>query len=107
MSKRSPLRASDLTPKAMQRMAAEFLASRNTDSPWPEISRDAWISERIARRWVSTEMTSTAQHERHGHDRRSAVILKKFTLVIVLSSGQYFANDSTVAGKNRKHRKNL
>jgi hypothetical protein len=31
MSKRSPLRASELPPKAKQRMAAELLVSRNTD----------------------------------------------------------------------------
>jgi hypothetical protein len=66
MSKRSPLRASDLRPKTKQRTAAELLASRNTDSSWPEISCDAGISERTARRWVSTEMTPTAQYKRYG-----------------------------------------
>jgi hypothetical protein len=101
MFKRSPLRASDLMPKAKQRMAAELLASRNTDSPWPEISCDAGISERIAGRWASAEMTPTAQHERHSHAGRPGKLtndekymtsgdIEKFTLVIVLSSGQSF-----------------
>jgi predicted transcriptional regulator len=64
MSKHSLLRASNLMPNAKQRMAAELLASCNIDSPWPEISRDAGITERTARRWASTEMTLTAQQER-------------------------------------------
>jgi transposase len=51
-------------------MAAELLASRNTNSLWPEISRDAWISERTAQRWASTEMTPTAQHDRRDHPGR-------------------------------------
>jgi hypothetical protein len=78
----------------MQRMASEFLASRNTDSPWPEISRDAGILERAARRWASTEMMATGQHERHGHTGRPGKLtsgdIERFTLVIVLSSGQSF-----------------
>jgi hypothetical protein len=71
MSKRSPLRTSDPTPKVKQRMAAQFLASRNTNSPWPEISRNAGISEQKGRRCASTEMMATAQHERRGHASRT------------------------------------
>jgi hypothetical protein len=41
--------ASDLTSKAKRRTAADLLASRITDSPWPEILRHAEISERTAR----------------------------------------------------------
>jgi hypothetical protein len=70
MFKRSLLRASDLTPKAKRRMAPKLLASRNTDSPWREISRDAGISERTAQRWSSTQMTPTTQHKRDGHASR-------------------------------------
>jgi hypothetical protein len=94
MSKRNPLRASDLTPKAKQRIAAELLASRNTDSPRAEISRYAGISERTAQRWASTEITPTAQHGQHGQASRPGKLtsgdIEKFALVIVLSLGQSF-----------------
>jgi hypothetical protein len=42
-------------------MAAELLASSNTDSPWPEISHGPGISKRAALRSAASPSTPTAQ----------------------------------------------